>query len=181
MLSLNFHPFPELHTERLVLRQLVKADAAGMQQLRSGEGLKYLPHLTEKSLEEHAAWINKINANVVQNEALQWAITLKEQPEQLLGTLCLWNIDTEAKRGEIGYHLAIALHRQGIMSEALIALIDLSKSIGLSTLEAFTLPYNEPSLLLLKKLGFVHDPAAEARVGTIELHGNVVYSLSLVD
>ncbi len=178
MLSLNFHPFPVLRTERLVLRQLVTADAAAMQTLRSGEGLKYLPHLTEKSLAEHAAWIDMVNGQIARNETLQWAITLKNQPEELKGTLCLWNIDAAAKRGEIGYHLAIDLHRQGIMHEALIAVMDLSKQIGLNSLEAFTMPYNDPSLLLLKKLGFVHDPAAEIREAKV-LNGNVVYSRAI--
>lgn len=171
--------FPVLLTHRLVLRQMEITDGPAMQQLRSGERLKYLPHLTEKPLADHVAWIEKVNAQIARREALQWAIAFKEQPELLQGTLCLWNIDAAAKRGEIGYHLAAHLQRQGIMSEALTPLITLSKSLGFATLEAFTMPYNEPSLLLLKKFGFAHDPVAEARVPEAELAGNVVYRLAL--
>ncbi len=179
MLPRSFPHFPELRTARLLLRQIVPADAAEVQKLRSGEALRYLPHLTEKSIDEHAAWIERVNGQIARNEALQWAITLKERPDLLQGTLCLWNVDPIAKRGEIGYHLATNLYRQGIMSEALSALIDFSKSIGLTALEAFTMPYNEPSIALLLKFGFARDTVAEARVSKEELAGNVVYTMLL--
>jgi ribosomal-protein-alanine N-acetyltransferase len=179
MLLQHFTQFPELQTERLLLRKTLPADAANVQKLRSGDELKYLPHLSEKSVEEHAEWIDRINAMIDRKEALGWAITLKDQPEQLLGTFSFWNIDESAKRAEIGYHLFSDLQRKGIMSEALAAVIDLSRSIGLTSLQAFTLPYNEPSLMLLKKLGFIHDHTAEAALPESELHGNVIYTLHL--
>lgn len=179
MLPIRFAQFPELRTQRLLLRQMVAEDAAAIQRLRSGEVLYYLPHLTEKPLEAHAQWIEMVNGQIARNEALQWAITLKHEPSVLQGTVCLWNVDAAAKRGEIGYHLDTSLYRKGIMSEALAEVMAFSKSIGLTSLEAFTMPYNEPSIRLLQKLGFVRDMAAEARVSSEELAGNIVFTLRI--
>lgn len=179
MLPVQFTQFPELQTDRLLLRQMVADDAAAVQRLRSGEALYYLPHLTEKPLDAHLKWIEMVNAQIARQELLQWAIALKHEPQLLQGTVCLWNIDVAAKRGELGYHLDASLYRQGIMSEALAEVMAFSKSIGLASLEAFTMPYNHPSIKLLEKLGFVRDLEAEARVSEEELVGNIVFSLSI--
>ena len=53
MLALNFTPFPELKTERLLLRKLKASDANEMFFLRSDENvLRYLGKEPEKTIAE---------------------------------------------------------------------------------------------------------------------------------
>jgi ribosomal-protein-alanine N-acetyltransferase len=58
-------------------------------------------------------------------------------------------------RAGIGYELARSHWRQGIMKEALGAIIALGfKEMGINRIEAVVMPENIASLKLLEKLGF---------------------------
>ena len=58
-------------------------------------------------------------------------------------------------RASIGYELARSSWRQGIMTEALEAIIDLGfREMGLNRIDAVVMPENGASIKLLEKLGF---------------------------
>jgi ribosomal-protein-alanine N-acetyltransferase len=61
-------------------------------------------------------------------------------------------------RGSIGYELARPFWRQGIMSEALTAILALGfGEMGLNRIDAVVLPDNLASIRLLEKLGFCNE------------------------
>ena len=83
-----------------------------------------------------------------------WAITL--QPDnKLIGTVCLFKIERENFRCEVGYMLHPDFHRKGIMTETLKTVL----SFGFNVLKVHSImadvnPANDASQLLLLSLGF---------------------------
>jgi ribosomal-protein-alanine N-acetyltransferase len=64
-------------------------------------------------------FISKINKAVDENESILWGITFLSDPSVVIGTICLWNIQKENYRSEIGYLLHPDHWRKGIMKEAI--------------------------------------------------------------
>jgi ribosomal-protein-alanine N-acetyltransferase len=158
MLPINFTPFPNLATEQLRLRQLTFDDTNEIFRLRSDERVnKFIARNQCKSLEEAGAFINKINRGINNNEAMYWVITLKND-NKLIGTICLWNIQPENYRAEIGYELHPDFWGKGIMKEAIPKVIQYSfETLKLHSLEADLDPANAQSVMLLEKNGFIKE------------------------
>ncbi len=158
MINLNFNPFPVLTTERLIMRQMTKEDAADIFTLRSDASVsKYISRKPYTTMDEAAAFIDTITNGIVNNEWGYWAIALKDT-NKLIGTACLWHIHVENCRAEIGYELMPAHHGKGFMLEVLPALIKYAfKTVKLHSLEANVYPDNVASIKLLEKNGFVRE------------------------
>jgi [ribosomal protein S5]-alanine N-acetyltransferase len=89
MLHINFTPFPNLATERLVLRKLTIKDAKEIMLLRSNEQVnKFIERTKSIDLNEAKKFIKKINNGINNNEWIYWAITLKEK-NSLIGIYLL--------------------------------------------------------------------------------------------
>ncbi len=159
MLQLNFQPFPTIQTERLLLRAVLKKDAAAMFGLRSNtEVLRYIGKAPMKSLSEAKKLIETILNNQFENDAIMWAIALKENPGQKIGNICYWRIDKPHFRAELGYILHPAHWNKGIMNEAIKPVIDYGfNSMKLHSIEANIDPGNSASEALLKKNGFIKE------------------------
>jgi ribosomal-protein-alanine N-acetyltransferase len=159
MLQLNFTPFPELKTERLLLRKLEKNDANEIFFLRSNEDvLRYLGKEPAKTIAEAEEFINKINKGVDENESILWGIALLKDPPVIIGTICLWNFKKENYRGEIGYILHPSHWRKGIMKEAINCVIDYGFNVlGIHSIEALLSPGNIASSAVLESSGFVKE------------------------
>ncbi len=156
MPAAHFSPFPQLSTERLILRQLAPSDTAAIFALRSDERVnRYLDRPACRSLDEAAAFVAKITDSVAQGKSLYWAVCLRETP-LLIGTICLWNFSEEDKTAETGYELHPDFQGRGIMSEALGCVLAYAfGALGLHTVEAYTHPENAASEKLLRKHGFL--------------------------
>lgn len=159
MLELNFSPFPEIKTEKLLLRRMTDADAPEIQFLRSDDRvMKYIDREKTKSLEEAVAFIQKVNANIDNNESIMWAITLQDNPNTLIGNIGFWRIMNQHYRSEIGYMLHPDFWNMGIMKEALLAAINFGfNEIKLHSIEAHINPENTASGVLLEKTGFIRE------------------------
>jgi ribosomal-protein-alanine N-acetyltransferase len=155
MLSIQFTPFPALHTPRLVLRQLTEEDAVAMQFFRSDTGfLRYIPRTPESALAQAQQHIQFLDELLGRNEAITWGLSLPGQP-LLLGTICLWNLQPAHYRAEIGYGLHPAYSRQGLMGEALAAVVHFGfETLKLHSIEAQLNPENAASIRLLEKHHF---------------------------
>ena len=159
MLHIQLTPFPELHTERLVLRQLQQADAAALLQQRSDPRIiRYLDREPDTSLEQTTALIERITQSATDNLGVTWGIVRPAATQELLGTIGLWRIMAEHHRAEIGYGLHPDYWQQGIMSEALVAVLDFGfQQLKLHSVEANLNPNNMASRRLLEKHGFVQE------------------------
>jgi len=155
-MQIQFNPFPDLHTERLHLRQLALSDEQEIYIQRSDARiLKYIDRPKANNLDDARAFIQKIIANIAANESVYWAITLKNNP-MLIGTICLWNIEPEKSSVEIGYSLHPDFQGQGYMQEALEIVLDYAfETMQAKIIEAFTNPANAASIRLLQKNKFI--------------------------
>ncbi|RPD41861.1 GNAT family N-acetyltransferase [Chitinophaga barathri] len=179
MLTFQFSPFPEITTNRLVLRQLRTSDAEDMRYLRSHpELMRYIPRPRAGSLEEAVSLIKRYNASIERNESINWAMADKETDKQI-GAIGFVRFKPEHYRGEVGYLLHDGWHGKGIMSEALAAVLHYGfHTLGLHSVEAVIDPENIASEKLLQKLDFVkeaHFREAEYYEGS--WLDSIVYSL----
>jgi len=159
MLELNFTPFPELRTQRLLLRKLESTDANEMFFLRSNERvLQYLGREPAKTIAEVEEFIRKINKAADENESVLWGIALLNGPAVIIGTICLWNFKPENYRGEIGYLLHPEHWNKGIMKEAIQVVVDYGfNNLELHSIEALLSPENIASSAVLESNGFVKE------------------------
>ena len=159
MLELNFSPFPELKTKRLLLRKMKDTDAPELLFLRSDEKvMQYIGREKTKTVEEAEGFIQTINASVDANESIMWAIALADNPATMIGTICYWNILKDHYRAEAGYILHPDYWNKGMMKEALQAVIDFGfTEMKLHSIEGHINPDNIVSGILLEKCGFTRE------------------------
>jgi ribosomal-protein-alanine N-acetyltransferase len=158
MINLQFPAFPQLTTERLLLRPLHINDAEAIKELRSNKQVnEFINRSGLITLDEAKQFISKIEAGVEKNGWFYWAISLKEQ-QQLIGTICLWNTSVEKEMAELGYELNPAFHGKGYMQEAVKAIIQFSfEQIQLKILTALPKAENLKSIQVLLKHQFTLD------------------------
>lgn len=148
--------FPELQTERLLLRRLMPTDWRAISFLRSDKTVnEFVDRPRAESKEEALAFISKIGSAIDNQISYYWAITEKDQ-DIMIGSICLWNLSTDGKVAEVGYDLSPAFQGKGIMNESLNCLLSFGfDKLHLQVIEAYTHRLNEQSKKLLVKSGFV--------------------------
>ena len=158
MLEINFHPFPVIKTKRLVLRHIEDSDANEIFFLRSDKTvLKYINKPPAGSLDDVRDFISRINLLEKNNEGINWAITINDV-NKLIGNICLWNMNPEHHRAEVGYVLHPDHHNKGIMHEAMAAVLDYGfRKLKLHSIEADVNPANAASIKLLERNNFVRE------------------------
>lgn len=152
---LDFKNFPQLKTERLVLRNIESTDAELIHKLRSDEVVNaFVGRDNSSTLEKATEFILKIQDLVSKNEGLYWIIRLKESND-LIGSVCLWNFDIKNEIVEIGYEMLPEFQGKGIMSEALKAVVAYTfEEMKAQIITAFPSSDNSNSVTILKKLNF---------------------------
>ena len=158
MLLLNFNPFPELFTERLLLREISAADVKEVFQLRSNKNvMQFIDKPLAQTTDDAMALIQKIEDGHEKNENITWAITLQNRPE-LIGTIGFWHIDKENYRAEIGYLLHPGFQGKRLMQEAIEMVLKYGfQTMRLHSVEANVNPANNASIKLLEKNKFVKE------------------------
>lgn len=180
---LDFHPFPELKTERLLLRQLVTTDAPEIFMLRSDESVnEFLDRPLANTEEDALNFINKINTGIAGGKCIFWAVVPKAE-NKLAGTICLWNIDEEKEKAEIGYELLPVFQGRGIMQEAIPAVISFGFSdMRLKTIDAWLHRHNLRSIKILENNHFIRDlKTEESMIRGNEGPDTIVYTLNKAD
>ena len=159
MLEPNFTPFPELTTERLLLRRLSSKDAQEVFLLRSDKSaMAYIAREPATTIKEAENFIVSIDENIDSNKSVLWAIALKNNPTKLIGTICLWQIRPEDYRAEIGYAILPEYWRKGYAKEALLTVIDYGFNImRLHSIDAHVDPRNKGSIAAIESVGFVRE------------------------
>ena len=179
MLAPNFSPFPEIQTERLLLRRMTSDDAEEILNLRSNEDvMKFIDRERTKSIEDAKLFLKKIDDSINSNNGIMWGITLKEAPVQLIGNIGYWRLIKEHYRAEVGYMLNSSFWNKGIMKEALLRLIDFAfDDMNLHSIEANINPGNKASAMLLESTGFVKEAYfKEDYFFNGSFHDTIIYS-----
>ncbi len=157
-LNTEFDPFPFLHTKRLQLRAISLQDAARLYALRTNEQvMRYLDRPMLGSLDAAREMIERSVKDRQNGDGINWAISLQSS-ELLIGTIGFWRMEKEHFRAEIGYMLLPDFQQQGLMQEAMEAVIDYGfQKMRLHSIEANVNPDNRASIRLLERNGFVRE------------------------
>jgi ribosomal-protein-alanine N-acetyltransferase len=159
MMQPVFIPFPELKTDRLLLRRIIHDDAPEIFFFRSNENiLQFIGKEPATTLKDAQDYIHMIDDGIEKNETIMWGIVLKENPSKLIGTICYWRLQKENYRAEIGYLLHPDHWRKGIMKEAILEIIEYGfHSMKLHSIEARIHTDNTASAAILEATGFIKE------------------------
>ncbi len=158
MLNLSFNPFPNLETDRLVLRSINTTDAPEIFAMRSNPvTMQYIPRPLALTMDDAIAHIEMIQNTISKNEGINWAITLKGD-DTMLGVIGHYRIKPEHYRAEVGYMILPEYHGKGITTEAVQCVVDYGfNTMQLHSIEGVIDPKNEASQRVLQKCGFVKE------------------------
>lgn len=148
--------FPTLRTARLHLRQIVDADAARLFELHGDPVLMRWFGSDPLARPEDALALVRAFASwrALPNPGTRWGIERRDRPG-LVGSVGLFSWNRQWRKCSVGYELAADAQGQGLMREALQAVIDWGLAqMGLNRIEAQVHPDNAASLGLLARLGF---------------------------
>ena len=151
-----FATFPNLQTSHLILRRLRSEDADAVFDLfANDEVTRYYDLDRFTSITQAQDLIARFQARFDRQIGIRWGLALSDSPNVLIGT-CGYNIWVRpAHRGLLGYDLNRNHWGQGLMGEALRAILDFGfDAMQLNRVEALTFPQNTASKRLLTKLGF---------------------------
>lgn len=179
MLQLVFNPYPELETERLLLRRIDLTDDADLFLLRSDEKvLEFIGKEPAKDLKEVYDFIRIIDDGIHSNAAIMWGIAFKNEPGKLIGTICYWNIQKENYRAEMGYMLRPEYWRKGIMKEAIQKVVEYGfTTMKLHSIEARIHSENTASAAILESTGFIKEGyLKEEFFFQGKFHDTIIYS-----
>lgn len=158
-----FATFPEFETARLRLRPLRRADAAALFAVLSDE--KVTEFYDDEAFTEVAQaeeQIDSWNEGFRARRCVRWGIARRED-DRVIGSCGYYGFHGWHDRASIGYELARPFWRQGIMSEALRAIVHFGFGrIGLNRIQAVVMPDNQASIGLLGKLGFCREGVLRA-------------------
>lgn len=157
-LDAAFTHFPSLVTNSLYLRQIQPADAEALFAIRSDRAvMDFYGEEAHQSLEETRVLIQQLQDSYDRREALLWGIVRKGE-DTVIGSCTFFSFGPGLHYAETGYELNRAYWRQGIMAEAMPAILTYGfVELGLHRVEAAVDPSNTPSKGLLLKLGFTYE------------------------
>lgn len=152
---IRFAPFPNLETENLILRKMDQNDVGDIFEMRKDTRMhEYTDTKVDENIDETKAYIDKMNKGVDDDKWIIWAIEHK-QTNKVIGTISIWNFDSEQKSGELGYGIIPDYQGKGLMKEALLSVVKYGfDKMNLYVLDAYTEEKNLSSIKLLEKCDF---------------------------
>lgn len=173
-MKINDNQFPEINTERLLLRRLMESDWEMISYLRSDKEVnEFIKRPSAESKEKALEFINKINSGIDNQNSLYWTITEKNS-NQMIGSICLWNFSEDRKTAEVGYDLSPKFQGKGIMNESLKSILEFGfKNLNLELIEAYTHKRNVNSKKLLERNRFILD----VNIKDEHNQDNIIYKL----
>jgi ribosomal-protein-alanine N-acetyltransferase len=150
-----FKEFPELESQRLLLRALKLSDAHDIQTIRSDERVMiYMDQERHQTVQQSEASISEKLKKYQEKTGMLWAL-IEKSSGTFMGDVAFFNIDHKNARAEIGYTLKPEFWKQGLMKEAMQTVFNFGfKDLYLHSLEANINPANDNSRKLLLSMGF---------------------------
>lgn len=152
--------FPVLWTERLSLREITVDDAAfWLRNFSDPEVIELTACEPPRDLEAaKAQLVRHAIRPFEEGTGIRWGIALRGSPD-LIGTLGYrqW-VKEGGHHARVGYDLLREHRRQGIMAEAMGAILAYGfETMGLNRVESLIDPTNATSIQLVERLGFHRD------------------------
>lgn len=154
--------FPTLETSRLLLREFRPSDAPAVFDIFSRPAVtQYVNSEPMQSLEEAQEKIQARRSLFERKIGFRWALTLRGEPDRVIGSCGFFLVHRSFRIIEIGYELHPDFWRHGYMSETLVPVIDFAFNrphfFPVNRIEALTYLESPASIALLRKLGFVEE------------------------
>lgn len=150
--------FPILKTPRLTLRELRPGDYPEIFAIFSDrETTRYYDVPTMRKLSSAQKLLEWWRKRIDRRKALRWGITMNDEGDKVIGTCGFSELDLAAKKGEIGLDIVRSHWHQGIMKEAVRAVLDYGFNVlDLVLIETWVMEENRYSIAGIKSLGFTH-------------------------
>lgn len=147
--------FPHLETERLSLGRIAESDVPDLFAFFSDpEVMRFYDCEAVKDHAEMLGFVRRFDSWFDNGTGFRWGLRLKGLPA-VIGTCGLFYWHKPYRVATLGYELARAWHRKGIMSEALAPVIAYGFGpMGLNRIGATVHTGNAASIALLEALGF---------------------------
>ena len=152
-----FDLFPEINTERLILREINQGDVESIYKILSNtEVIKHDSFELFTNIEQAEDMIKWFSDQYEQKKAIFWGICLKNEVE-IIG-FCRSKIEIPKVRADLGYGLSREYWNMGIMTETVGLLIDFTfNTIDVNRIEATVATENYASIRVLEKCGFIKE------------------------
>ncbi len=126
--------------------------------------MQFIPRPLATSHEDVLALINRFAELAESNTAINWGITIAGE-DKVIGVIGYVKIDAANHRAEVGYMLHDGYHGQGIIREALAAVLRQGfDTYGFHSVEAIIDPANTASEKVLTGAGFVRRGISARRI-----------------
>lgn len=149
-----------LETERLILRKFKLSDAEALYNnwANDSEVTKFLTWPTHTSVEVSEIVVNDWVNSYADNKFYQWAIVLKENQNEPVGSISVVHMDEEINMVHIGYCIGRKWWHQGITSEAFSGIMPfLIEEVGAKRIESRHDPRNPNSGKVMLKCGLTYE------------------------
>ena len=150
----------KIETERLILRPFAVKDAQAMYRnwASDDEVTRFLTWPTHPSADVTQGLLEIWTADYVKPEHYQWAIVPKDKDDEPIGSIAVVQMNEQIRMAHIGYCIGRKWWHQGIMTEALQAVMDfLFDEVGFERIEARHDPRNPHSGGVMKKCGMQYE------------------------
>ena len=149
-----------LETERLILRRFEIEDAQAMYTNWASDPdvTKYLTWPVHASADVSKTILKEWISSYSKDNYYQWAIVFKENGTEPIGSIAAVHMNDDIDMVHIGYCLGKPWWHQGIMSEALKAVMDFFfDQVGANRIECRHDPRNPHSGMVMKKCGMKYE------------------------
>ena len=152
--------FPVLTTDRLLMREFSVEDIPVVfEMLSRGDVNEWLETDPMQSIEEADKRVRGRMGLFTDKMGFRWALTQRSDPRRVIGSCGYFSVRRGTGTVETGYELHPDFWRQGLMTEALQAMLAFSFGaqvlMPVHRIEALVSPGNAGSIRLLEKLGFI--------------------------
>ena len=149
-----------IESERLLLRRFSLDDAEAMYRnwASDPEVTRFLTWPAHASVDITRAVLEDWVASYQKADYYQWAIVLRENGDEPIGSISAVGLRDDISMVHIGYCLGKAWWRRGIMSEALRSVMDFFfDQVGANRIESRHDPKNPHSGMVMKKCGMRYE------------------------
>lgn len=150
----------DIKTERLLLRKFSIDDADAMYRNWASDPdvTKYLTWPTHTSIDDSKEVLEDWASSYPQENYYQWAIVLREHGSDPIGSISAVFMNDDTDMVHVGYCLGKDWWHQGIMSEALKAVMDFFfDKVEANRIESRHDPRNPHSGMVMKKCGMKYE------------------------
>ncbi len=158
-----------IETERLVLRRFARDDASSLfnnwaNDMAVCRYMRWAPHKNkEESRDILDGWLEAYS----RKSFYQWAITLNDSKEPI-GAIALTVVNENDLCGDVGYCIGKKYWGQGIVAEALNAVLNFAfTSVGFNRIEAYHSTNNPASGRVMQKAGMTFEGMAKQKYRSI--------------